>query len=144
MRLTRNRDRSPARQWASVVLIAVLSAGLWFGWFAWDTEYQYDAVAGRMAGPYAVWQGVGAFLCSIVVVWFAQRLLHFVVALLVIPTSFTFAWITTAASDETGLWLVGAVLVAFGTTVGSAVMLGIVAAFGSADKKVDEAAAAPE
>ncbi|MBG6215614.1 hypothetical protein IWX75_000051 [Arthrobacter sp. CAN_A6] len=135
MHLTRTRHRSPAQQWAAVIVIALLSAGLWFGWFAWDTEYQYDAAAGRMAGPYATWQGVGAFLCGIVVVGLAYRLLRFVVALLVLPASFTLAWISTAAAtDVTGLWVVGAVLVAFGTTLGSAVLLGIAAAVESTGK----------
>ena len=145
MHLTRNRDRPAAQQWASVALIAVLSAGLWFGWFAWDTEYQYDAATGRMGGPYAVWQGVGAFLCSIVVVWFASRLLRFAVALLVIPASFTFAWITTAAAtDVTGLWIVGAVLIAFGTTVGAAAMLAIAAPVEATGTKARVSAAASD
>jgi hypothetical protein len=72
---------------------------------------------------------VAAFLCGIVVVGLAYRLLHFVVALLVLPASFTLAWISTAsAMDTSGLWAVGAVLVAFGTTFGTAVMLGLAAA----------------
>ena len=132
MHLTRNHHQSPARQWASVVLIALLSAGLWVGWFAWDTEYQYDASTGEMAGPYAIWQGVGAFLCGIVVAGLAYRLLLFGVALLVLPVSFTLAWISTAAAtDETGLWMIGAVLVTFGTALGSVVLLGIAAAVAS-------------
>ncbi|WP_159616547.1 hypothetical protein [Arthrobacter zhaoguopingii] len=129
MHLTRNHDQSPARQWASVALIALLSAGLWVGWFAWDTEYQYDESTGEMAGPYAIWQGVGAFLCGIVVAGLAYRLLPFGVALLILPVSFTLAWIGTAAvNDVTGLWMIGAVLVAFGTTLGALVLLGIAAA----------------
>ncbi|GAB3534885.1 hypothetical protein GCM10027403_11660 [Arthrobacter tecti] len=121
MRLTRHRHQPPAQQWALVALIALLSAGLWFGWFAWDTEYQYDAATGRMTGPYELWQGIGAFFCSIVVVGLAHRLLHFVVALLVLPAFFTFAWISTAAAmDDTGLWVVGAVLVAFGAMLRTA------------------------
>ncbi len=129
MHLTRNHHQSPARQWASVVLIALLSAGLWVGWFAWDTEYQFDPSTGEMAGPYAIWQGVGASLCGIVVAGFAYRLLPFGVAVLVLPASFTLAWIGTAAvGDETGLWMVGAILVALGTTLGAVVLLGIAAA----------------
>ncbi len=135
MHLTRNPHRSPVRRWASVALIAVLSAGLWLGWFAWDTEYQYDASTGEMAGPYAIWQGVGAFLCAIVVAGLAYRLLPFGVALLVLPASFTLAWISTAAAaDVTGLWMIGAVLVAFGTTLASVVLLGIAAALESLAK----------
>lgn len=145
MRLTRNRHRPPAQQWAFVALIALLSAGLWFGWFAWDTEYQYDAAAGRMVGPYAIWQGVGAFLCGIVVAALAYQILHFVVALLVLPASFTFAWISTAAAtDVTGLWLVGAILVAFGTTVGTAMMLGIAAAVEARGRGREASVSPPE
>lgn len=129
MRLTRSRDRPHLEQWSSVVLISLLSAGLWFGWFGWDTEYQYDATTGAMTGPYETWQGVAAFLCGIVVAGLAYRLLRFVVAVLVIPASFTLAWISTAsAMDSSGLWVVGAILVAFGTAIGTAVMLGIAAA----------------
>ena len=129
MRLTRSPHRPPLEQWLSVVLISLLSAGLWFGWFGWDSAYQFDAATGEMAGPYEVWQGVGALVCGVVVVWLGYRMLHFAVALLVIPASFTFAWISTAsAMDSNGLWVVGAILVAFGTTFGTVVMLGIAAA----------------
>ncbi|WP_394250379.1 hypothetical protein [Arthrobacter pityocampae] len=135
MQLTRNRHQPPAQQWTLVLLIAGLSAGLWLGWFAWDTEYQYDPVTGHMGGPYAVWQGVGAFLCSFVVVGLAHWLLRFIVAWLVIPASFTLAWISTAAAtDVTGLWLVGAILVGLGTTIGAALMLGLAAALWSPNK----------
>ncbi|WP_247826119.1 hypothetical protein [Arthrobacter antioxidans] len=128
-----------------MALIAVLSAALWYGWFAWDTEYYYDTTAGEMAGPYAIWQGIGAFLCSFVVVGLAYRLLHFVVALLVLPAAFTAAWISTAAAtDMTGLWAVGAVLVAVGTTLGSALMLGIAAVIEDAGKRHRAPASAPE
>ncbi|MHA7146290.1 hypothetical protein ACX80U_16395 [Arthrobacter sp. TmT3-37] len=129
MRLTHDPVRTDKQQVALVLLIGVLTAGLWYGWFGWDTEYQYDRSTGRLGGPYAVWQGVGAFLCSIPVFWLAQRLLRFTVAFLVMPASFTFAWITTAAAaDVTGLWMIGAILVGFGSAAGSAVMLGLIAA----------------
>jgi hypothetical protein len=79
---------------------------------------------------------VAAFLCGIVVVALAYRLLHFVVALLVLPAAFTLAWISTASTMDTGgLWAVEAVLVAFGTTFGTAVMLGMTAAIEAIGKK---------
>ncbi|WDF32010.1 hypothetical protein PTW37_08905 [Arthrobacter agilis] len=140
MRLT--RDPRPARQQVALVfLVGVLSAALWYGWFAWDTEYQYDRATGRMGGPYAIWQGVGAFVCSIVVFWLAQRLVRFIVAFLVMPSCFTLAWITSAASaDVTGLWMVGAILVAVGSAMGSAVMLGLITAV-DADLRKDKGSA---
>ena len=129
MHLTRIRHRPPVQQWLLVILVALLSSALWFGWFSWDTEYHYNAATGETGGPYQLWQGVGAFFYGLVVVALAHRLLHFVVALLVLPASFTLAWISTASSmDTSGLWAVGAVLVAVGTTVGSAVLLGLAAA----------------
>jgi hypothetical protein len=129
MRLTRSRDWSPLEQWSAVVLIGLLSAGLWFGWFAWDTEYQSDPDTGKTTGPYEVGQGVGAFLCGLPVMGLAYRLLHFVVALLVLPAAFTLAWISTVSVIATGpLWPVGAMFVAFGTTFGTAAMLGLAAA----------------
>lgn len=109
----------------AVILVALLSAGLWVGWFAWDTEYQYDAGTGQMTGPYEIWQGVGAFGIGIVVAGVAHRLLHPVIAMLVMSASFTVAWSVTASGDETGLWLVGAFLVAFGSAVGAVVLLSI-------------------
>ena len=128
MGLTRNRDLPLLQQVLLVVLMALLSAALWYGWFAWDTEYHYDADAGGTTGPYQLWQGVGAFFCGLVVLAIAYRTLHFAVALLVLPASFTLAWISTAsAMDTSGLWAVGAILVAVGTTLGTAVLLGIAA-----------------
>jgi hypothetical protein len=144
MRLTRDRARPARQQVALVVLVGVLSAALWYGWFAWDTEYQYSHLTGRTEGPYAIWQGVGALLCSIPVFWSAQRLLRFGVSFSVMPGCFTFAWITTAAStDETGLWLIGAVLVGFGSLVGSAVMLGLITAVDSDLRAANSSASTP-
>jgi hypothetical protein len=136
MCLTRSREWSPLEQWAAVILIGLLSAGLWFGWFAWDTEYQTNPVTGETSGPYEIWQGIGAFLCGVVVIALAYRLLHFVIALLVLPAAFTLAWISTASAMDTGgLWAVGAVLVAFGTTFGTAAMLGLAAAVETIGKR---------
>ena len=130
--MTRNRDLSPLEQWGFVVLFGLLSAGLWFGWFAWDTDYQYHGYyatsTGERTGPYESWQGIGAFLCSLPVIGLAYRILHFVVALVILPMSFTLAWISTASVIATGpLWAVGAMYVAVGTTGGVAILLAIAA-----------------
>jgi hypothetical protein len=144
MHLTRDRDRPAQQQVALVVLVGVLSAVLWFGWFAWDTEYQYSHMTGHMEGPYAVWQGVGALLCGVPVFWLSQRLLLFRVSLWVISGCFTCAWITTAAlTDATGLWLVGAIFVGFCSLAGSAVMLGLVTAVDSDLRADDRSASTP-
>ncbi|KNC18783.1 hypothetical protein AC792_10195 [Arthrobacter sp. RIT-PI-e] len=136
MGLTRNRDLPPLQQLLLVIVMVLLSAGLWYGWFAWDTEYYLDASTGEMAGPYRVWQGVGAFLCGIVVMIVAYRTLHIGVALVVLPASFTLAWISTAAADDvTGLWMVGAIMVAVGSFLGAAVLLSLTAAVDSLSRE---------
>lgn len=131
MHLTNNRRSSPLKQWGFIALFGLLAVGLWFGWFAWDTEYQYHGYQGTLGertGPYEVWQGVGAFLCSLPVIALAYRVLRFWVALVVLPVSFTLAWISTASAMATGpLWVVGAIYMAFGTTSGVAIMLAIAA-----------------
>lgn len=54
-----------------------------------------------------------------------------------VPACFTAAWITTALTvDSSGLWVVGAVLVGFGSTVGAAVMLGLATAVDAGARRI--------
>lgn len=55
MRLTRSRNWSVLEQCSAVILVALLSAGLWLGWFAWDTEYQIDPDTGDSATPHRLY-----------------------------------------------------------------------------------------
>ena len=99
---------------------AALSVLAWVAWLAWDREYQYDPATSTTSGPYAEWQVVGCvltLLAAAVLVGWVQRPL---VAALVVTVPFTLCWTVDAAlQDETGLFLVGALLIAVGLFLGS-------------------------
>jgi hypothetical protein len=88
----------------------------------WDSQYQVDPVTQVSSGPYEPWQVVGCGL-SLLVVFCAALLLGvrpwYASGALVV--AFTAAWTSTAArQDDTGLYLVGAFLVAVGLSMATA------------------------
>lgn len=112
------------RQVAGGLGVAVLSAASWFAWMGWDTGYDVDPVTQVSSGPYEAWQvaGCGATLVLVLVGALLLRV-HPLVACAAATVAFTAAWTTTAASaDETGLFVVGAVLVFLGLAAGTAVV----------------------
>lgn len=114
---------------SAAVAFTVLGAGLWWSWFAWDTAAGTDA-AGSQTGPYAVWQVAGCVLSWIVLAWFGVRALRPFLLTAALPVGFTAAWILTAVlTDDSGLWAVGAVLVAGGTVAGNAALVWVLRAF---------------
>lgn len=103
--------------------MAVLSAASWFAWMGWDTQYQIDPVTGVSSGPYEAWQVIGCGLSLLVVFAgaVALRVRHWYVAAALVA-AFTAAWIVTAAQqDDTGAYLFGAVLVAAGLAMATAI-----------------------
>jgi hypothetical protein len=119
------RKGSPAAV-AGAVVVAALTAAVWYAWLGWDHEYQIDPVTGIASGPYEAWQVVGCVLTLLALALAAGVLIHPAVPIAVMPLAFTVAWSIDAASqDETGLWGVGAILILFGSLVGSAVVAGL-------------------
>ncbi|MGW6131215.1 hypothetical protein ACWFNE_14420 [Cellulomonas sp. NPDC055163] len=108
--------------------LAVLTAACWFAWLAWDTTYGVDPATGVASGPYEVWQVLGCVLSLAVAVVLGTRVLGGPVTVVVTALAFTVAWSVTASADETGLWLVGALLVLVGVAVGSSVVAAVTAA----------------
>lgn len=101
------------------------SAGAWFAWMGWDQEYQVDPMTGLESGPYEAWQVIGCGITLLAVAVPASWGRHWKAVLL--PPSFALAWsVTAAAQDMTGLWRVGAIMVLIGSSVGTAVILGVV------------------
>lgn len=115
--------RGTAFQVGGIVAVAVLGVAIWFGWLGWDTEYQVDA-AGNQSGPYEVWQVAGCVLSLMAVlvaaVFAGVRKFPAAAALTV---AFTAAWtVSAAASDDSGLFAVGALLVLGGMAMGTALV----------------------
>ncbi|MET8151497.1 hypothetical protein ACIBSW_20335 [Actinoplanes sp. NPDC049668] len=116
------------RQIAGAFVVALLSALQWYVWMAWDTEYQTDPVTQVSSGPYEAWQVVGC-AASLLVVFVAALLLGArpLWASAALTLAFTAAWTATAsATDSSGLYVVGTVMVLAGlaatTTVVSLVV----------------------
>ncbi|MGJ9373187.1 hypothetical protein [Nesterenkonia sp. CF4.4] len=116
--------RSPhLAAWAVFVVLG--SAGAWFAWMGWDQEYQVDPVTGLEHGPYEAWQVIGCGITLLAVALPASWGRHWK-SVLLLPPSLTVAWSVTAASqDSTGLWLVGAIMVLIGSSLGTGVVLGV-------------------
>ncbi|GAA1165049.1 hypothetical protein [Nesterenkonia sandarakina] len=109
--------------WALFVILG--STGAWFAWMGWDQEYQVDPVTGLAHGPYEAWQVIGCGITLLAVAVPASWGRHWK-SVLLLPPSFTVAWSVTAASeDSSGLWLVGAIMVLIGSSLGTAVVLGV-------------------
>ncbi|GAA3279046.1 hypothetical protein Dvina_01310 [Dactylosporangium vinaceum] len=119
------RPRSlPLTQLLGGIAVALLSAAAWFAWMGWDGEYQVDPLTQEASGPYEVWQVAGC-VASLLVVLVGALLLRvrWFVAAPAMTVAFTAAWtVTAAASDGSGLFLVGAVLVFMGLAVGTTVV----------------------
>ena len=124
-------SRSPWFHAIGALAVAVLSAGLWFAWLGWDTQYQVDPVTQVASGPYEAWQVIGCAVSLLVL--FVGALLagvHPFWASAALTVAFTTAWtVSAAAGDETGLYGVGTILLLIGlaaaTTLASLVVRGL-------------------
>jgi hypothetical protein len=116
-------DMISKRPLAATVLLAGATVATWAAWLGWQTGYRTDAETGTVSGPYSSWQVAGCVITLAVLAGVAGRRLSPMRIVPVMSVAFTAAWaVQAAASDETGLWVVGAVLVLFGTAAGAAVI----------------------
>lgn len=103
------------------VLIAATFATWWL-WLGSDTTYQVDPATGATTGPYEPAQVAGCVLTLLALAVAGGLLLRPWLVVLAMTATFTLAWAVDAAGrDESGLWLVGAVLVFGGMTAGTSV-----------------------
>jgi hypothetical protein len=105
------------------VLLAAATVGCWAAWLAWESGYTTDVATGATSGPYSWWQVAGCAFTLAVLAAVAARRLSPLLIVPIMAVAFTAAWsVEASASDETGLWGVGAVLVLFGTAAGTGVV----------------------
>lgn len=117
-----------SRRWTALAqtALAVLSAGLWWAWFGWDTQRDIDPATGASSGPYEWWQVRACLVSWAILAWAGTELLKPAAVILIMPAAFTASWILSAAlTDDSGLWAIGAVLVAAGTLAGNAAFVGL-------------------
>lgn len=102
-------------------MLAGLTFATWWSWLGSDTTYQVDPVTGNRTGPYEPWQVAGCVLCLVVLAVAGTMIrLHRWVVVVVMSVVFTVAWSGAAISaDRSGMWGVGALMVAIGMVAGS-------------------------
>jgi hypothetical protein len=102
---------------------AAATVATWWAWLGWDTGYQIDPVTSVESGPYEPWQVIGCVLTLVAVAVVAGLLLAPWLVAPAMTFALTGAWsVSAGGSDESGLWLVGAVGVFIGTAIGSTVL----------------------
>ncbi|WP_111765664.1 hypothetical protein [Nakamurella deserti] len=100
------------------LLLVAATVLTWWVFLGRDTTYQRDPDSGVTSGPYEQPQILACAavlaLLAIGAGWWLRR-----TAIVVLVTgAFTLAWSAEASSDETGLWLVGAIGVLVGCGAG--------------------------
>jgi hypothetical protein len=113
-------DTPQTRTLLGGLILAAVTVATWAAWLSWDTGYTTDPETGATSGPYSWWQVAGCVLTLVVVAAVAGwRLGPWLVAP-VMTVAFTSAWAGhAAATDSSGLWVVGAALVLIGTATGT-------------------------
>lgn len=119
------RKRRASREssgWSRFTLTLVLGAATYAAWLAWDTDYYFDAGVGAYQGPYRPAQVVGCALTfGLVTALLAVRWRPIVVAAGT-TLGFWLLWtVQSSVQDETGLSIVGSLLLLIGLAAGSAV-----------------------
>jgi hypothetical protein len=116
----------------TLVLLPLVTAFMWLAWLGWDHEYyQVDGVA---QGPYRDWQVAGCGVTIVVAIVLAWALVRRPWAILAIPLlgalGVAVPWsIDAARTDETGLWLVGLLMLLIGGGVGLLVVTSLASVF---------------
>lgn len=115
------RGRWQASVWAGFALALLLGAATCGAWLAWDSDYYYDPAVGAYQGPYRPAQVLGCALTfGLVTALLAMRWRPVIVAA-GMSTGFWLVWTVQASTqDETGLFIVGSILLLIGLGAGSA------------------------
>lgn len=107
------------RSLVGAVVLAAATVLTWYLWLGRDTEYQIDA-NGVASGPYTTGQVAGCVLTLLVLLVAAVLLgVRPLIAAATMTLAFTITWTSWAADDETGLFLVGAIMVFVGCALGT-------------------------
>lgn len=119
---------------------AVLGALTWAAWLGWDRTASYDSITGTVQMPYVTLQVAGCALTVGVVTAVLAGRWHPRAAAAGVTLGFWVVWtVDAAARDDTGLFAVGAVLLAIGlalgTTVAAALGVGVRRAIESARRR---------
>lgn len=108
-----------AKQALYVFLSVTSSALLWMAWLGWDTAYDVDPVTGSSTGPYEAWQVIGFAACVAVQAVLLRRYLRWWLAAASVSAGITAAAAVSFSGDDSGLAVVGLVLILLGSLAGT-------------------------
>jgi hypothetical protein len=109
--------------------LAIVAGAMWFAWLGWDDAYYF--VDGVAQGPYRAWQVVGCGLCIALAsvaayLWVRGWTAVFVLAAAGV-VGFAIPWtVHAAATDDSGLFVVGLLLLLVG---GGGALTGLLSLF---------------
>jgi len=106
---------------AGLLAVAAATVLTWWAWLGRDTTMTLDPATGNYSGPYTTAQVAGAVL-TLLAVLVAAVLLRVppLPAAAAMTVAFTVAWTAQAAGeDETGLFMVGAIMLLVGMAAGT-------------------------
>jgi hypothetical protein len=107
------------------LILAAATAGAWWAWLSWESGWTVDPETGAASGPYAVRQVAAAVLTLVALAVAGGWWLNTWLVASVMTVAFTVPWAAhAAAGDDSGLWAIGAALVAIGTAIGATVVAG--------------------
>lgn len=125
-------DEQPGRSsghrsgWVGFVLALVLGAATYAAWLGWDTEYYFDEDIGAYQGPYTTAQVIGCALTFGVVTVLLALCWRPAPVAAGMSLGFWALWTAQASTeDETGLFVVGSMLLLTGLVAGSALAAAI-------------------
>jgi len=109
------------RSFFGSVVVAAATVAAFFAFLGRDTTKTLDAATGNETGPWSTAQVAGCLGVLLIVLVAAVLLrVHPLLAAAAMTVAFVVAWtVAAAASDETGLFLVGAVLIFLGLAAGT-------------------------
>jgi hypothetical protein len=116
------------RTGAGFLLALVLGALTWGAWLGWDRTASYDSVTDSVQYPYVTLQVLGCGLTVLVLTVALAVRGPAVAAATGVGLGFWLGWTVDAASqDDTGLFAVGAIMLAIGLVAGltPAALLGV-------------------
>ena len=106
-------------------VVAALTTATWWT-LGRDTTRDVDPVTGNVTGPYEAPQVIACVVVLVGLVVNGALVLPAWLAVLAVSLPFTAAWTIQASStDDSGLWVIGAVLVLVGTLVGGTIVAAV-------------------
>jgi len=118
--MTARKKPSPTLTTLTVVVLTVVA---WWIFLGRDVVREVDPVTGNVTGPYEAPQVIACVLVLAALVVVGTLSAPAWAAVLAVAVPFSAAWtIQAQATDDSGLWAVGALLVLLGTLAGGTVV----------------------